>query len=139
MHVKTVQSPIAISIRESQVRDDVKQLEFHGHSENDGKAFVENTGTSARVKLLQRNKQPYISGGVLRPNERYIFEELHFHWTDTNDAGCEHEINGQTYGFFQILKKIHRFLKPSPILVKKWKNLILSSLTFSHTSDEEVM
>lgn len=106
LHVKTVQSPIAISIRESKVRDDVKQLEFHGHFENDGKAFVENTGTSARVKFLQRNKQPYISGGVLRPNERYIFEELHFHWTDTNDAGCEHEINGQTYGFLNFLNRV---------------------------------
>lgn len=96
LQFKMVQSPIAISMRDSRVRDDVSRLEFHGHWEKDGIAFIENTGTSAKVKFVQRSSQPYINGGCLRPNERYIFEELHFHWAENDDAGCEHKINGQT-------------------------------------------
>lgn len=72
-------------------------MEFHGHWENVGKAFIENTGTSAKVTFQGRNEQPYISGGALQPNERYIFEELHFHWAEKDDdGGSEHNINGQT-------------------------------------------
>lgn len=93
--VKPVQSPIALSTPTSRIKDNVKPLEFHGYWENDGQAFIENTGTSAKVTLNGRKQQPYICGGALRSNERYIFHELHFHWTDKDDSGCEHKINGQ--------------------------------------------
>lgn len=91
-----VQSPIAISSRDSKIHDNVKPLEFHGHWDKDGEAFVENTGTSAKVSFQGRTIQPFITGGPLRPNERFIFEELHFHWSESDDAGCEHKINDQT-------------------------------------------
>lgn len=94
--MKPVQSPIAISSRYSKIADNVKSLEFHGHWECDGQAFIENTGTSAKVTFNGRKQQPFICGGPLQPNVRYVFEELHFHWAEKDDSGCEHQINGQS-------------------------------------------
>lgn len=95
-HIESVQSPISISIRESKIKDNEKPLEYHGHWTHDGIAFIENTGTSARVIFQRRKQQPYICGGPLPPNQRYIFAELHFHWAEHDNAGCEHIVNGQT-------------------------------------------
>lgn len=91
--MRPVQSPIAISSRDTKIADNVHPLEFHGHWNCDG-AFIENTGISAKVTLNSRKQQPFICGGHLPPNSRYIFEELHFHWTERDDSGCEHRING---------------------------------------------
>lgn len=90
-----VQSPIALSSLNSKVKDNIKPLEFHGYWENDGQAYIENTGTSAKITIENRNKPPFICGGTLKSNERYIFHELHFHWSEKDDSGCEHKINGQ--------------------------------------------
>lgn len=93
--VKPVQSPIALSSLNSKVIDNIRPLEFHGYFENDGQAYIENTGISAKITFEGRNKQPYICGGTLKSNERYFFNELHFHWSEKDDSGCEHKINGQ--------------------------------------------
>lgn len=93
---EAVQSPIAISSCASKIHDNLQPLKFHGHWHKDGKAFIENTGISAKVTFQNRNEQPFVNGGALQPNERYIFEEIHFHWSERDDAGCEHKINGQT-------------------------------------------
>lgn len=88
-----VQSPIAISTRSSDYLDDLAPLEYHGHWEAVGVSWVENTGTSAMIKFARRPHQPYIIGGPLR-DEKYIFEQLHFHWADTDESGCEHTLEG---------------------------------------------
>lgn len=90
-----VQSPIAISTREANYKDDVEPLEYHGHWEAIGAARVENTGTSAMITFARRPQKPYIIGGPLK--ERYIFEQLHFHWADTDESGCEHTLEGNKY------------------------------------------
>lgn len=38
---------------------------------------------------------PYITGGPL--TGRYIFEQIHFHWSDCDSSGCEHILEGTTY------------------------------------------
>lgn len=38
---------------------------------------------------------PYISGGPL--TDRYIFEQIHFHWADCDSSGCEHILEGTSY------------------------------------------
>lgn len=88
----SVQSPIAISTRSSDYKDDIEPLEYHGHWEGIGISFVENTGTSAMVTFANRPEQPYITGGPLKT--KYIFEQLHFHWADTDESGCEHTLEG---------------------------------------------
>lgn len=90
-----VQSPIAISTREANYKDDVEPLEYHGHWEAVGTARIENTGTSAMISFARRPQHPYILGGPLK--ERYIFEQLHFHWADTDESGCEHTLEGNKY------------------------------------------
>ena len=36
---------------------------------------------------------PYITGGGL--NDRFIFQQMHFHWGLDSTRGSEHTINGQ--------------------------------------------
>jgi len=92
-----VQSPIGILLRETAMVDNLKPLEYHGHWESDGTAMIENTGTSAKMTFDGRKQQPYICGGPLATNERFIFEQMHFHWAERDDCGSEHVINGQRY------------------------------------------
>lgn len=56
-----------------------------------------NTGTSATVTFEGRPEQPYIIVGPLTIGEKYIFEEMHFHWANTDDSGCEHTLEGKKY------------------------------------------
>lgn len=91
-----VQSPIEISNRVIEHMDDIDPLEYHGHWEPVGIARVHNTGTSAMVTFGKRKEQPYIIGGCLG-EDKYIFEQLHFHWSDTDESGCEHTLEGMTY------------------------------------------
>lgn len=90
-----VQSPIEISNRVIEHMDDIDPLEYHGHWEPVGIARVHNTGTSAKV-TFRRKEQPYIIGGFLG-DEKFVFEQLHFHWADTDDSGCEHTLEGMKY------------------------------------------
>lgn len=91
-----VQSPIEISNRAIEHRDDVDPLEYHGHWEPVGIARAQNTGTSAMVTFAKRTKQPFITGGPLGHN-LYIFEQIHFHWSETDKSGCEHTLEGMKY------------------------------------------
>lgn len=90
-----VQSPIDISSRDSYHADDVEVLEYHGYWDAVGEASVKNTGTSAKITFSKRPQKPYIMGGPLK--ERYIFEQLHFHWAETDQSGCEHTLEGNKY------------------------------------------
>lgn len=91
-----VQSPINIDDEIIEHIDDIDALEYHGHWDAEGIARVENTGTSAMVTFCKRPQQPYIIGGVLG-EQRFLFEQLHFHWADTDDSGCEHTVEGLKY------------------------------------------
>lgn len=90
-----VQSPISISLRSSKVVDKVKPLKYVGYWKKDGQAIIENTGTSAKVTFQHRTDLPFICGGPLKPSERYIFEQMHFHWAEKDNVGSEHVINGK--------------------------------------------
>lgn len=91
-----VQSPIAISTRDSIIEENMKPLEFHGHWKREGNATLLNTGKTAKVSLRGRSIQPYITGGPLESDERYIFEQMHFHWSRRDEHGSEHVVDGKT-------------------------------------------
>lgn len=91
-----VQSPISISLRSSKIVDKIKPLQYYGYWETSRQAFIENTGTSAKITFLSSKTQPYLSGGPLKPNENYIFVQMHFHWAENDAFGSEHTINEQT-------------------------------------------
>lgn len=92
----SVQSPIEIALRDARMDDNVLPLEFYGYwNGGNGRAIIENTGTATKVTFHNQKTQAYICGGILPPNERYIFENLHFHWGKRDNIGCEHKINGK--------------------------------------------
>lgn len=95
---KMVQSPIAISLHNTKINDNVKPLTFFGHWTTNCQAVIENTGKTAQLSFQGQTSEqlPYISGGLLKPCERYIFEQMHFHWSENNYSGSEHRINEQT-------------------------------------------
>lgn len=121
MSTEPVQSPISLQLRNAEFQDDAVPLEYFGHWEKVG-GFAEmiNTGSSAMITFPNRNKKAYIVGGPLK--DKYIFEQIHFHWVcssshfskfffcsqqcfsflslikgDCNDFGCEHLLDGNTY------------------------------------------
>lgn len=93
-----VQSPIAISIHNTKIDDEVKPLTFSGHWTTNCRAIIENTGRTAQLSFQRQTdeQRPYISGGLLNSGERYIFEQMHFHWSENDYFGSEHQINEQT-------------------------------------------
>lgn len=60
---------------------------------------LQNTGQSAivRVECQQHKQKPFISHGLLPWQNRYIFEQLHFHWANCDEWGSEHMVERQKY------------------------------------------
>lgn len=58
-------------------------------------AAILHTSTSFQITFSDRSFQPFIIGGPL--DNKYIFEQLHFHWGVEDDSGCEHILEGNTY------------------------------------------
>uniref|UniRef100_A0A182Q233 Alpha-carbonic anhydrase domain-containing protein n=1 Tax=Anopheles farauti TaxID=69004 RepID=A0A182Q233_9DIPT len=92
---KNVQSPIALNQRSTVIRDGIQPLDYFGHWDGLGKAKMVNTGSSAMITFSDRPFRPFIVGGVL--GNKYIFEQLHFHWGLGDGSGCEHTLEGSTY------------------------------------------
>lgn len=92
-----VQSPIAILLHNTKIDDEVKPLTFFGHWTTNSRAIIENTGKSAQLSFQGQTaaQRPQISGGPLKSCQRYIFEQMHFHWSDNDYFGSEHRINEQ--------------------------------------------
>ncbi len=57
----------------------------------------------AEFKLTNPVKNPQISGTALK-NDIYAFEQLHFHWSGSNDKGSEHTINDEHFSM-EVNKK----------------------------------
>lgn len=91
----SVQSPIELKHEESNEYDHFDPLEFHGHWDNEGMATFTNNGYTATLRFLNR-EQPLLKGGPLHDDD-YMFEQLHFHWSDTDHSGCEHIFEGQAF------------------------------------------
>lgn len=86
MSTEPVQSPIALQLRDAEFQDDATPLEYFGHWEKvGGTAEIVNTGSSVMITFPNRNKKPYIIGGPLK--EKFIFEQIHFHWVSAGVAG----------------------------------------------------
>lgn len=60
---------------------------------------LQNTGQSAvvRVECQRREQKPFITQGLLPLRNRYVFEQLHFHWANCDAMGSEHMIDSQKY------------------------------------------
>lgn len=98
MSTEPVQSPIALQLRDAEFQDDATPLEYFGHWEKvGGTAEIVNTGSSVMITFPNRNKKPYIIGGPLK--EKFIFEQIHFHWVSAGVAGDQRD-ESIFYDFF---------------------------------------
>ncbi|KAL7672151.1 hypothetical protein ACOME3_007045 [Neoechinorhynchus agilis] len=89
------QSPI--NIKQVHPNDDNTTIRFHGQSaqttviveleEFTVISIIQDEAKAPRVDLLNRN-------GF---NNRYQFDQFHFHWSDNNKNGSEHQINDTSY------------------------------------------
>lgn len=93
--LQSVQSPIELKHEDSNEYDHFEPLEFHGHWNDEGIASFTNNGYTATLTFKDR-ELPTLLGGPLHEDE-YIFEQLHFHWSDDDHSGCEHIFEGMTY------------------------------------------
>lgn len=92
-----VQSPIEFNTRGiSHSSSELPPLIYNGHFSAEGVAAILNTGTSTNITLGKRTVQPYITGGPLN-DQKFIFEQLHFHWADHDSSGSEHTVEGGRY------------------------------------------
>lgn len=47
------------------------------------------------MRLLPDTRvKPYVTGGPLL-QERYLFEQIHFHWSNDDQCGSEHRVDGK--------------------------------------------
>ncbi|XP_023014834.1 carbonic anhydrase 3 [Leptinotarsa decemlineata] len=93
--LQKVQSPIELQHDESIHHDHFEPLEFHGHWDVGGDATFTNNGFTATLRFKNR-ELPILKGGPLHGFE-YVFEQLHFHWSEDDHSGCEHIFEGQAY------------------------------------------
>ncbi|KAK9882176.1 hypothetical protein WA026_019690 [Henosepilachna vigintioctopunctata] len=93
--LQKVQSPIKLTHDESNEYDHFEPLEFHGHWDKGGKATFKNNGYTATLRFQER-ELPLLFGGPLH-HDQYVFEQLHFHWSDDDHSGCEHIFEGKAY------------------------------------------
>ncbi|XP_050308549.1 carbonic anhydrase 2 [Anthonomus grandis grandis] len=89
------QSPIELSHDDSISHDHFDPLMFHGHWDKLGAASIENNGKTVVIRF-ERNEMPYLVGGPLH-GDTYVFEQLHFHWSEDDTGGCEHIFEGQAF------------------------------------------
>jgi len=89
------QSPIELRHEESISHDHFEPLEFHGHWDKVGEASFTNTGKTAMLRF-QNREAPSLIGGPLH-KDTYVFEQLHFHWSDDDKGGCEHIFEGLAF------------------------------------------
>uniref|UniRef100_A0A2S2QZB9 Carbonic anhydrase n=1 Tax=Sipha flava TaxID=143950 RepID=A0A2S2QZB9_9HEMI len=71
-------------------------LEFHDFDALPVKTTLYNNGRTVTMNgIWSSDKRPSISGSSLI--DRYCFSHLHFHWTENNNLGSEHTINGKCH------------------------------------------
>ncbi|XP_017772110.1 PREDICTED: carbonic anhydrase 2 [Nicrophorus vespilloides] len=93
--LQSVQSPIELKHEESNAYDHFEPLEFHGHWDNEGTATFTNNGYTATLRFADR-EMPVLFGGPLH-EDKYVFEQLHFHWSEDDHSGCEHIFEGKAF------------------------------------------
>ncbi|XP_068227272.1 carbonic anhydrase 2-like [Palaemon carinicauda] len=88
------QSPIDIRTYDTLGEFPWKLLGLHGYTETPPSMVLNNGG---KFVFLEARHQPYVMGGNLPLNQKYILEGVIFHWGATDYAGSEHTIDRRSY------------------------------------------
>lgn len=95
------QSPINIDTRGAALLQEGTPIKFVNY----GAPFlaqIKNLGYTIQVKPIGSTNLPQIYGAFM--DEMYLLTEYHFHWSDKDNEGSEHTVNGHHYpGEVQML------------------------------------
>ncbi|XP_039312904.1 carbonic anhydrase 9 [Solenopsis invicta] len=95
-----LQSPVAISTAKAIVLP-FPALEMIGyHDFLPTPQILINNGQTVKLTIDKNaiyGRLPYIFGAILKQNQQYEMEQLHFHWGIKNNRGAEHVLNGVRY------------------------------------------
>jgi len=99
------QSPININPNEAVFKKEYSSIPLTFTTTKTGFSAL-NKGNNVSFSPLDANDEsgPAVNGGPLTSS--YCFAETHFHWGQSNNKGCEHEINGKR--FDAELHMVHR-------------------------------
>lgn len=56
-------------------------------------------GFSATVHIDEKsvNDLPYLMGGPIKKDEKFLFKQMHFHWGRGDEIGSEHMIDAEAW------------------------------------------
>ncbi|XP_011630525.1 carbonic anhydrase 9-like [Pogonomyrmex barbatus] len=95
-----LQSPVAISTSKAIVLP-FPALEMIGyHNFLPMPQILTNNGQTVKLSIDKNaiyKRLPYIFGAILKQEQQYEIEHLHFHWGIKNNKGAEHVLNGIRY------------------------------------------
>jgi len=87
------QSPIDLPIKYLPEQSEAPAIDFRKYRYSQPATLIK---TDHNINFMfNGSKVPSISGGYFM--EKFKFEQLHFHWGETNADGSEHLVNGQAY------------------------------------------
>ncbi|KAG8262850.1 hypothetical protein J6590_045048 [Homalodisca vitripennis] len=90
-----IQSPVDI-ITEKTITLELPQLSMALPNLDNTRAKLQNSGHSAVVYIYgDKFQKPFLKGGPLQ--QRFIFEQMHFHWGKEDIWGSEHYLDGESY------------------------------------------
>uniref|UniRef100_A0A1B6GIN4 Carbonic anhydrase n=1 Tax=Cuerna arida TaxID=1464854 RepID=A0A1B6GIN4_9HEMI len=90
-----IQSPVDIVIDRA-VTLELPMLSMALPNLSNTRAKLYNSGTTAVVYMYgDKFQKPFLKGGPLK--ERFIFEQMHFHWGKEDIWGSEHYMDGESY------------------------------------------
>uniref|UniRef100_T1GNG9 Carbonic anhydrase n=1 Tax=Megaselia scalaris TaxID=36166 RepID=T1GNG9_MEGSC len=103
------QSPINLIPADAQAQN-AQNIQFNGYDiQIPGNSLIlVNNGHSAQLNFNEQTSNLTITGGILG-EEKYILEQIHFHWGGANGRGSEHTIDWKPYDLEAHL--VHRNTK----------------------------
>lgn len=87
----------------------------------------------ATLRFIER-ELPVLKGGPLH-DDSFVFEQLHFHWSEDDHSGCEHIFEDQTYVFLLILYLLFHEQINLVSYVNIRKTFLSNSVTTCNLSD----
>lgn len=134
------QSPVGLHLWDSERKLD-SPLKIYGMKALPRNITVSNTGHSVSLKFnFKKDGEIFIRGGPLK--EKYILDNLHWHWGKHNDEGSEHTLDGKRFSAEVHLVTYNSQYKSITEAIQKTNGLAVLGffyevVNFSHTNSME--
>nr|WBW70110.1 venom protein [Lampona murina] len=123
------QSPIDIITADADHNDRLDEFDFSdNYDDNLEGAIIENNGHTIQIRPGPKDSPRVIAKGGR--DDKYQFEQLHFHWGSDSKKGSEHKINGQSFPLEMHLVHRNADYKSVEAAVHKEDGLAVLSVLF---------